>query len=206
MAYTQDLALSQSWGSTTVSSKETIDHFNNESFNPNQENMIDQHDSILPHLPPPTAKANNENANETKQISMAILPMQKVDLNQKHEYETENLCGDPFLRKSAFENSLNTETRKLNSSIAIPDANLNSSSDNGPTFIEQFNVNGSLDLFSAMHPTFDTANDSHQNTIGQRDNNVFSQHLTSRCSGESYFVTSPKSFLMGKKDSKILCM
>lgn len=133
MAYNQDLTQTQSWGSTIESSKESTDFLNNENLNPSNE-------SILPHLPPPTDKANFDNANETKKMSMAILPMKNVDQNLYSKSDKDNIFGDDFLRRSPSTNSFHSESMKLDSSIAIPDDDLDFSSRiNAPSFTEQRN-------------------------------------------------------------------
>ena len=169
MAYNKDLTQTQSWGSTIESSKESTDFLNNENLNPSKE-------SILPHLPPPTDKANFDNANEMKKMSMAILPMKNVDQNMHSTSEKDNIFGDDFLRRSPSTHSFHSESTKLDSSIAIPDDDLDiSSRNNAPSFNEQRNDFDSSDRSNG--PSF-TEQRSDVDSSDRKNGLAFADHRT----------------------------
>ena len=152
MAYTHDVQVqqSQSWGS----SMDASDKHNNDNLNPNQENIIQHHDSILPHLPPSiVAQTKIEAVNENeKQMNFAILPMQKIDQNLNKSIgvglEASMLSNDNFLKKSPSLVSVtdleNLNQNQYSTSLAIPDVNLDNRSGSVYAKINSNNKNNNV--------------------------------------------------------------
>ncbi len=155
-------------------------------------------------MPSPAPGEIKENEHDiTKQISMSILPMQKFGHNQMQKGPKDQIFGDSFLRKPFSEISINDDDDALNSAMAVNDESLTSNTGEAATkspsassyFEDKFLLSEGFDFFSTMHPS-----ESRDPTSSERDT-IDISHLASRCSGESYFVTSPRSFLMGKAEA-----
>ena len=171
--------------------------YNDENTDPNRKPMIHKHDSSIF-----AAKRNfitlKANDKQHENDIASNLPMQTTLTNHVGKY--------------ILENASTLAPPKLSTSIQIPDANLNHRDEPINYNQNQYSIFGGLDLLSTIQPMFDAekSQKSHGRARGIRNDHCsFANAYTNTNSTtsameeeQSYFETSPRSFLMGKNNSR----